>query len=62
VALVGTCTSKGDNVINGLELCEFVYINLPIGMVKRDDIVYSIKHVVMNIVKNKGDMRIPKLL
>ena len=49
-------------MINGLELCEFVYINLPIGMVKRDDIVYSIKHVVMNIVKNKGDMRIPKLL
>lgn len=63
VALVVTCTTKGDNVINGLELCELVYMNSPIGMVKRNDIVYSIKHLVMNILKiNKDDIRIPKLL
>lgn len=59
--LVVTCISKGDNVINGLELCDLVYINLSIGMVKRSDVAYS-KHVVMNISKNEDDIRTPKLL
>lgn len=59
--LVVTCISKGDNVINGLELCVLVYINLSIGLVKRSDVAYS-KHVVMNISKNEDDVRTPKLL
>ena len=48
-------------MINGLELCVLVYINLSIGLVKRSDVAYS-KHVVMNISKNEDDVRTPKLL